>query len=251
MRAVCAGRVGNTTLLESRVAQSGSSSRSGAFFRTVFSSGALFVHAGAPRRFQFFSLLSFRRFPLHFSSLHFCIAPSTVTSPCTPVVVRARQVLFDFLKKLVVTSLKFSRPEITERARDTRYGSTVVVTAVYGPLPDRFVCLSSIRLFYWNNIVFINRLFTVFLSAADATTATAPRSTVTFPARYRPTGIADFSNSIIFAKTVDYCFGRCRSICRRRRRVAAVAIPRRRCEIGNIFFSNLNRFPPLSRRQYW
>jgi len=43
----CAGRgVGNTS--ESRVAQSGSSSRSGAFSRTVFSSGALFAHAGAP-----------------------------------------------------------------------------------------------------------------------------------------------------------------------------------------------------------
>jgi len=143
MRAVCAGRVGNTTLLQSRVAQSGSSSRSGAFFRTVFSSGALFAHAGAPRRFQFFffSLLSFRRFPLYFSSLHFSIAPSAVTSPRTPVAVRARQVLFDFfLKKLVVTSLKFSRPEITERARDTPYGSTVVVAVVYGP--PRSVCLS-------------------------------------------------------------------------------------------------------------
>lgn len=36
---------------------------------------------------------------------------------------------FRFLKKLVVTRLKFPRPEITL----TLYGSTVVVAAVYGP----------------------------------------------------------------------------------------------------------------------
>lgn len=62
-RAVCAGRVGNTTV-------PGGTKwfflALGGIFRTVFSSGALFAHAGAPWRFQFFFLLLFR-FPLFLS----------------------------------------------------------------------------------------------------------------------------------------------------------------------------------------
>lgn len=62
-----AGRgVGNTT--ESRVAQSGSSSRSGAFFRTVFSSGARCLHTPALRNaFGFF---------LHYCYYYFCRFPT-------------------------------------------------------------------------------------------------------------------------------------------------------------------------------
>jgi len=76
-------------VLKGRVSDAArSSSRSGAFFRTVFSSGALFAHAGAPRRFQFF----FRHY--HFDVSQFTsplyVSSPTVTSSRSPVAVRAR-----------------------------------------------------------------------------------------------------------------------------------------------------------------
>lgn len=70
-RRAARGRVGNTTAVAvPGGTQSGSSSRSGAYFRTVFSSGALFAHAGAPRRFRFLFLIIIISFPTIFPLAH-------------------------------------------------------------------------------------------------------------------------------------------------------------------------------------
>lgn len=108
--------------LQSRVAQSGSSSRSGAFFRTVFSSGALFAHAGARDAFGFF-------FPYYhfvvslFSSL---LPHTTVTSLSHLAAYAGRPRTYSpfrfFKNSLRVRKIHAARNNRT-RARHTRPGS--------------------------------------------------------------------------------------------------------------------------------